>query len=410
VTLEYILNLDDLLAPITPERPQGHDIREDRSPTSSYYQIKDARNDGRSAERAAVLDTNVDTIGPWQTVINLAQQILSKQSKDLEVACWLIEALIRLYGFTGLRDGFVLLDKLVEQYWDNLYPEPDEDGLETKVISITGLNGESGEGTLLTPMRNALLCDPYSDTPFSFWVYQQALNADNIQDAKEKAKRTSELGYDLGSIKNAIMMGDNPFFTSLVATLEEALAAFKHLSETLRNRCGPAAPPSSNINNLLQEVIRTCRFIFKDKLIVAQEPITEVLSTQGGDSEFVKAMMGLPAVNATNSREGAISDREDALRRLADIADYFRRQEPHTPLGPSIERIVKWGRMTVAELMLELLPDQQAKGFYSQLTGVMLDGSDTKAYVPPAVISKPVAPAAAKAEGSPAAVEKTSGW
>ncbi|HEY7774767.1 MAG TPA: type VI secretion system protein TssA [Marinagarivorans sp.] len=415
--LDYIINLDQLLAPISDEQPHGTDIREDRSPTSSFYRIKDARNEGRSAERAAILDPNVDTVSPWQTVLSEAETILSTQSKDIEVTCWFIEGMIRLYGFAGFRDGVVLLDKLVDQYWDNLYPEPDEDGIETKVIPITGLNGESGEGTLLTPMRNALMCDPYSDSPFTFWEYQQAHAADNIPEAKAKASRIDELGYSLSSIQNAIMRGDGQYFTQLLATLEEAQAAFKHLSDSLRSHCGHDTPPSSNISNLLDEIIRTAKFIFKDKLVVSQAPAEEV-TTDAAPSDALQTapVQNGQVVSTVTVREGAIVDREDALKRLADVAEYFRRYEPHTPIGPGIERIIKWGRMTVSELMLELLPDDQAKGIYSQLTGVMLDGSDTQGYVapPPAPKAKaePAPAPAAKPEGAaePAKAEKSTGW
>ena len=416
--LDYIIDLDQLLAPISEEQPHGIDIREDRSPTSSFYRIKDARNEGRSAEKSAILDPDIDTIAPWQTVISEAESILSSKSKDIEVTCWLIEGMIRLYGFPGLRDGMVLLDKLVDQYWDNLYPEPDEDGIETKVIPITGLNGESGEGTLLTPMRNALLCDPYTDTPFTFWEYQQAHAADNIPDAKEKASRNDELGYNLNSIQNSIMMGDGKFFTQFIETLEEAQSAYQHLGESLRKHCGHDTPPSSNISNLLDEIVRTCKFIFKDKLIVpkaAEAPVETPASN--ADSAVPQTSAGTEQVVTTIVREGAIVDREDALRRLTDVAEYFRRYEPHTPIGPGLERMIKWGRMTVAELMVELLPDDQAKGIYSQLTGVMLDGSDTQGYVAPPVTAKPAAPSAAapaqakpEAPAEPAAAEKTSGW
>ena len=392
--LDSILDIESLLKPISEDKPQGDDIREDRSPSSHYYRIKDARNDGRSAERSAMFDEGADTITPWQTVIDEAQAILKEQSKDIEVACWLIEGLIRLHGFRGMHDGFKLLSEMIDQYWEDLYPEPDEDGIETKVLPITGLNGESGEGTLLAPMRNTPLAGEYDDQPFTYWEYLQARNADQVKDEDEKAARIDSLGYSVKGIESSIASGDGQFYTQLLETLQATQTCYKDLSATLRKYCGHDAPPSSNINKLLDEIIRTCQFIFADKLIVeAPEPapveISENESTEG-------AATGQSTTQATTAmviREGAIIDREDALKRLSDIAEYFRRYEPHTPIGPGIERIMKWGRMTVSELMIELLPDEQAKGIYSQLTGVALDGSDTKTYVAP---PKPVAQAAPK--------------
>jgi hypothetical protein len=41
---------------------------------------------------------------------------------------------VRIDGFGGLEMGFRLARELVESYWDNLYPQPDEDGLSTRTL------------------------------------------------------------------------------------------------------------------------------------------------------------------------------------------------------------------------------------------------------------------------------------
>jgi len=49
-------------------------------------------------------------------------------------------------------------------------------------------------------------------------------------------------------------------------------------------------------------------------------------------------------------------------------------------------------------LMMELIPDSNARGLFSQFTGVKMDGSDESTYVAP-----PAAPAASEATATPAA-------
>ena len=66
-------------------------------------------------------DQAVDLVGPWTTVVQVAPNILANTSKDLEVACWYLEALIRLEGAPGLRDGIKLIKGLIDNFWDNLY-------------------------------------------------------------------------------------------------------------------------------------------------------------------------------------------------------------------------------------------------------------------------------------------------
>ena len=91
-----ILDFEKLLAPIEGENPAGSDLRVDSSPTSVYYQLKDARSAARAAERSSEMDEEQASIAePWHTILELAPEVLSTQAKDLEVAAWLSEALLR---------------------------------------------------------------------------------------------------------------------------------------------------------------------------------------------------------------------------------------------------------------------------------------------------------------------------
>lgn len=408
MTLAHVIDIDVLVAPISDDSPQGADIRADRSPTSDYYTIKDTRNSARAAERSAMFDDeDVDLITPWETVVSTGANILKNSSKDLEVAAWYTEGLIRLYGMPGLRDGIKLIRRLVEDHWEGLYPEPDEDGLETKVAPLTGLNGDGGDGTLLTPIRNAGITVEGDYGDFSFWQFQQARDADRIEDPDAKAARHDSLGFSLDIISNTVAASDTAWCLDMVATIEECIDDFKSCNSLLREHCKHDAPPYTNINTLLDEVLRTARFIYKDKLeeaatAAAQQQEVEASSAVETENNSANTATATTMV-AAQVVTGPICSREDALKQLEEVAKYFRTYEPHTPLAPGLERLINWGRMTVAELMLELLPDAQSRGLYSQLTGVMLDGSDTKSYVAPPVASAAAASSEPAATPAPAA-------
>lgn len=381
-----VIEVDALLVAISDDNPQGTDIREDRSPTSDYYTIKDARNSARAAERSAMFDeSDSDLLAPWRDVAATAEKILRNTSKDLEVASWYTEALIRLHGFAGLRDGVFLMNGLVEQYWDSLYPEPDEDGLETKVAPLTGLNGDGADGTLLLPIRSADITPEGDFGGFSFFQYQQARDADKIADDDAKSARLETLGYSIADVDLCVRTAEPQWAQDLVDTLDESLTSYKKINENLRAQCGQDAPPSTNISSLLDEVLRTVRFIYKEQLD-SLKVVEEALGTSDTASDSAQSTadpVGMVAQQGITLPTGAITSREDALMLLEKAARYFRTYEPHTPLAPGLERLLNWGRMTVAELMSELLPDDQSRAMYSQLTGVKLDGSDSQRYVAP---------------------------
>ena len=60
-------------------------------------------------------------------VIRLSTDALTNKTKDLQLAAWLTEALLKQKGFGGLRDGLALCYGLVEKFWETVYPEL-EDG------------------------------------------------------------------------------------------------------------------------------------------------------------------------------------------------------------------------------------------------------------------------------------------
>lgn len=408
-----VIDVDALLAEVNADSPQGSDIREDRSPTSDYYTIKDARNSARAAERSAMFDENdSDLLAPWRDVASTAEKILRNTSKDLEVASWYTEALIRLHGFAGLRDGILLMQGLIERYWDGLYPEPDEDGLETKVAPLTGLNGDGADGTLLMPIRSADITPEGDFGGFSFFQYQQARDADKIADDDAKLARLDTLGYGIGEFDQSSRAAAPQWAQDLVDTLDEALISFKKISEGLRTQCGQDAPPSTNISSLLDEVLRTVRFIYKEQL-ESLSVVEEVTAAPEGAESILSAseLAGITTQQSISAPTGPITSREDALQLLEKAARYFRTYEPHTPLAPGLERLLSWGRMTVAELMTELLPDEQSRAMYSQLTGVKLDGSDSQRYVAPPHVTS--ASPVSESSGEPAASQAEdngSGW
>ena len=379
-----IIDVDELLQPISEDAPQGSDIREDPSPTSVYYQIKDARNAARAAERASMFDPDqaANVLSEWRPILDLAPTILKDHAKDLEVASWYIEALIRFQGFAGLRDGMALAKGLVDQYWENLFPEPDEDGIETKVAPLAGLNGDSGEGTLLAPIRNAEITADTSMGAFSYWQYQQARDNSKITDPDTRQEKEESLGCSLDQVEAAIAESSAAFYTNLVEDLDQALNDFKAMNDTLRGHCGHDAPPFTLIAETLEEVLRSVRFAAKDKLVV-DEPMEESTEQAPGEESGGAAV---PAARvAVAGTTGPIASREDALKRLEEVAKFFKTTEPHTPLVTGIERLVRWGRMPMHELIQELVPDPTARAFYQHLTGANFSDEeggapDTSAY------------------------------
>lgn len=357
---EEIIQVDNLLQPISEDNPVGDDIREDPSQTSAYYSIKDARKAARAAERNNMFDgDNSEAVKQWRKILELAPDILQNQSKDLEIASWYTEALIRRHGFQGLRDGFKLIHGLIEQYWDNLYPLPDEDGVETRVASLTGLNGEGADGVLIAPIRSVEITQGNEPGPFSFWKYQQALEVEKIIDEQAKADKASKLGFSNDDVEHAVSESSETFFVNIRDDVSQAIDTYREISRKLDEYCGTNdSPPTSNIINILEDCLGTINHIGKYKM-----PAENV-------DEDEDAVNGTAGATATSAPSGPVKSRADAFKKLTEISAFFRKTEPHSPISYILERAVKWGDMPLDDLMRELIPDSSARDFYGSLTGI----------------------------------------
>lgn len=348
-----------LLAPISEAEPAGVDLRQDSSPTSVYFQLKDARGAARRAERAADEGGEQRQITEWQTILTLAPKVLAEQSKDLEIAAWYIEALLRNNGFAGLRDGFTLAAGLLEQYWDTFHSLQDEEGLATRLAPLAGLNGVEMDGTLIQPMRKvALTVEGGDQGPFSFYDYEQAMTLSQIADAAVRARRIERGAVSMEAFTAAVNASGGRFYVSLIEDLEGALKEFAALCALLEAKAGMDGPPTSSIQDMLSNILTTLLGLTKDLVAVVTQANADAQAVAAGTEEAVAAGGGGGGGGAgIPSTAGVLRNREDALRMLLQLAEYFRTTEPQSPVSTMLEETVRRARMSFQDLLAELLPD-----------------------------------------------------
>lgn len=390
-----VLDIDGLLTAIEGETGTGVDLRE--SGDSDYARIKDARRKVVSLARQGRLDPTVDNeiAQAWALIADLAPTLLQTRAKDLEVAAWLTEALLRSDGIPGLLSGFRLIEQLIEHYWDNLHPMPDEDGLETRLYPLIGLNGEDGNGSLVTPIRNAPLSDD-PENPVTANLLQRCRDAAAIDDPDNRRQRFAEIGLDMDGIQQQVARADLAYCQNLLAATEAAQETIKRISDTLDERCGAQnAPPVSALRESLEVVADGLRHLYGGRLAKAEsdsQPAAAEAPATAPDASAAPAAGGSPMSSVPT---GPIQSRQDALRQLQLIADYFRQQEPHSPIAGAIERVGRWARLPLHQLLQELIPDERARSHYTLITGVDINGEGPVASMGTTAPSPaPAAPAA----------------
>lgn len=123
--------IEELLAPVSEERPCGEDL----AFSSELDAIAKARQaDDPSIEQGAWVTTLREA--DWKFVGSGCAKLIKTRSKDLRLAVWLAEASAKTGGFRGLGDSLLVAAALCERYWDGLFPQPDESGFEQRVGNL----------------------------------------------------------------------------------------------------------------------------------------------------------------------------------------------------------------------------------------------------------------------------------
>jgi type VI secretion system protein ImpA len=343
-------DLEAMLAPIAGEAPAGEDLREDFAPNSLYFRLRDARAEARAAERAADAETTEAALPQeWRTVRELAIEALTGRTKDLEIAAWLTESLLRSDGLVGLTAGCRLMAGLAENYWDTLFPLPDEDGIATRVAPVAGLNGIGGEGTLLQPLRKITLFTRPDGVPLYFWQYEQAAEVATIGDAERRQARLDAGVLPFDTVE-AEARRAGAAFAAVRSQSAAAAEAWKALGRVLDERAGADGPPISAVADVLEKIRAVA-----DRFAVGGEPSAE--EAAAASPEAAAAASGHAAIAGAAAVAASLNSREDALRSLAQIAEFFRRTEPMSPLAYTLQEAVRRARLSWPELLEEIVPD-----------------------------------------------------
>lgn len=365
VQTSAILDIEALAAPVPGPNPAGEDLRADFTTGADFQRLRDLRTRVRAQERAAdAADDETRPVAEWREIVALGTDLLTHRSKDLEIAAMMIEGMARLHGYAGLRDGFALTRALVDRYWDGLFPEPDEDGIATRVRPITGLNGEGGEGTLIQPLRRIpLIQGPQQH--YGLWQIVQAGEIASL-DPAQRQQRIDAGAADLEAIRTAAKEMTTATADTLLADIAAAQEAFQDLCRLLDERCGPDSPPSSNIRNVL-DAARDALFLAlgdrADALRAAQDAPPPPVA---GSDPAAPAGPGPQAA----ARPGEIRTREDAFRLIEQAAAWFRQMEPQAVISYTLSEAVRRARLPLPELLEELLRDETARGDFLITAGV----------------------------------------
>ena len=334
---------DDLLNPIPGANPSGESLR--YAPV--FDKIKEAR---RADDDAPQGEWNfARKTADYALVIKLAGEVLATKSKDLQVAAWLTEAILRKEGFEGLKAGLDLLKGLIENFWDTLYPELDDGDAEMRAAPLEWLG---------TRMESALRSVPLTRGGANWFQFKESrvvgYEATADTDAKVEARNAAIAeGKPSGEAwDGAVAATPKAFYAGMEETLDGILGVLESLNALGEEKFGDVAPSFGPMRTTVEELRHTVHGLLQKKREVEPDEGAEAAASEEetASQEEPPAAPGAPA--KPKPRGGPIAaepvDQDDAFQRVTAVAGYLRRNDPASPLPYLLLRGLRWGELRAA--------------------------------------------------------------
>jgi type VI secretion system protein ImpA len=331
---------DNLRSPIPGDNPSGKSLRYD----PIYDKVREARREedvlpqgdwSREIKKA-----------DWLLVTKLTMDALANKTKDLQLAAWLTEAHLHREHIAGLREGLDLLRGLMENFWDTLYPEIEEDDLEFRAAPLAWVGSN---------LDQAVRCLPLTKNKLALFQFQESrrvgYEADATDNDKKMAARQAameEKKCTAEEFDEAVRATGDAFYEKLSANLVTALESLQSLEALSDSKFGREAPNFANLRTALEEVQEVAKHYYRPAAPEVDEAPAEKIEET---PEVVEPEAGAGA-RAPAAKKRSVSsepaDRDDAMQRLAIVAQFLRRENPRNPIPYLLLRAMRWGELREA--------------------------------------------------------------
>jgi len=378
-TVPPVADFDVLLKPISGENPAGRNLRfEIVEPKKGIYwhdKIREAHREN--------LYEQVPKLPDWPTVIDLCVQALTSHTKDLQIAAWLSDAFVRCEKYdrlAGLRDGLKLMRGLIEQYWDQVFPEIDPEGddgqftARANIISAFDFN-------LAFALRRIPLTASLTGLKYSYFDWEDSKKFDvpdkdkietlgsteleKVNALKEQAAQENKITSE--DWRKAVNTTSYQVFKVRLELLNQCSEELTALDETMDARFQREARGLRDLQKSLEDVSSLARNLERE----TRPP--EVAASMAAPSDGPAGPPTGTRFSGFSSAPGSVQTREDALRCLAEVAEYFRQTEPHSPVSYLVQRAIKWGNMPLENWLEDVVKDTGVLGQLRETLGIKSD-------------------------------------
>lgn len=365
------LEIEPLLSPISSDQPCGQDL----SFSNEFHAIKIAKT-----QDDPLLDQGDWVAEPKQADWNFVEQksieLLTEKSKDLRLLGWLLEAWSNLYGFAGIAKALELMHRTLYEYWTQLHPEIEEEDLDQRLGLLQGSINH-----LIPLIKQVAIVNAPA---FSLSDYEALLRQKNhLLKQVESYTDDANSSQILEQFEQSLFNTSKSFQYQNYQHFSAILAEWSILKSVLDTLMGLDAPSFAAIDTQLENIHTSLKKLYKTDVFT--QPI---MATQTSESSAA-ATITTQALSFTQHKEQEIdmntvhpskgfqvqpqnhlANREQAMRVLQEISDYFQANEPHSPVSYMLQKTIKWSQMPLHEWLNQVIKNENPLHNVQELLGV----------------------------------------
>lgn len=353
-----VVDLDKLLGEVSADAPAGAEVEYD----PQYFELEKL---AQGTPESVMGDEVKPGEEPNWSEVKSAGLALFDRTRDLRVAMILTIALLKEDGLPGFRDGVSILKGFVEKLWEHFYPKLDPEDNNDPTIRVNILKNLAGNSLggdmykFIPRLREAILTNSKKRIGrFSFRDVQVARG--DIPPPAPKPGESAAPPPDMAIINAAFEDTSTEDLLETQTSIDEARTRLKEMDGLLGEKIGAGVGPDvMPVIDLLGQI----KAVIDGELAkrgIGEEPAGDAGgdalggAVDGGDDSGggSAAPAARPAALA-----GEVTSRQDVIRVLDKICNYYEKYEPGSPVPIFMRRAKRLVTMSFVDLIKDLAPD-----------------------------------------------------
>jgi type VI secretion system protein ImpA len=325
-----------LLRPITEEGPCGESLEDTELLASfdAYRLFGQSRPLDAPAEPSEKRIPKPPESQEWVEIRDRALEALAR-SKDLRLLATLGTALLRTDGVPAFAETLNVASQWLELYWSQTYPVVDEDA----ILRRNALNCFADPMAVVDGVRRVALVRSHQHGTFSLRDIDIATHQLSPGDSDARVDE-NQVNAAFGSMPVAEL-------AQLHESVLNALASLQKIDAKMRDSAGTEATPG--FDPLIAQLKRISQVL---RAQLASHPEAAASGLDGAAADPDGPQVGVA---------GVVKSRQDAIRALDAVADFFKRTEPSSPIPLFLARAKRLVSKDFLEVLADIAPEAVAQ-------------------------------------------------